>query len=373
MSTFAVTIERLTVHPHPGADRLELAQVGLYRAVVAKGQFVTGDYALYVPEGAVLPDELIEELGLTGKLAGKQGNRVKAVRLRGEISQGVVCRPKALGEAMWTDPDVGIGADEVDYAETLGITKWVPEVPAHMAGEVEPAPELLGWTDIENLQRYPDIFTPGEAVVATEKIHGTCCLITLDVASGRLQVSSKGHGGKGLALVRSDTNLYWRAERAHDLGMKLARLVDILNEDDPESSERVQRIGLFGEVYGAGVQDLTYGANAGRDETLGFRAFDLAVDSGYGREWVTALDVQDFCAAVEIPTVPVLYHGPFDLDTLTAVASGPTVVDEGTNIREGVVIRSANERRSDVTGGRAIAKLISPDYLLRKGPVTEFE
>src|ERR1700728_669342 len=99
MSTFAVTLEQLTIHEHTNADALELAQVGLCRAVVLKGQFKTGDYALYIPEQAVLPDELIEELGLVGRLAGPQHNRVKAVRLRGQLSQGIVCRPaKVQGE-----------------------------------------------------------------------------------------------------------------------------------------------------------------------------------------------------------------------------------------------------------------------------------
>ena len=35
MSTLRVTAERLTILDHPNADALELAQVGLYRAVVA--------------------------------------------------------------------------------------------------------------------------------------------------------------------------------------------------------------------------------------------------------------------------------------------------------------------------------------------------
>ena len=70
MSTLRVTAEVLTVHEHPNADALELAQVGLYRAVVAKGAYRTGDAAVYIPEQSVLPAELIEELGLTGRLAG---------------------------------------------------------------------------------------------------------------------------------------------------------------------------------------------------------------------------------------------------------------------------------------------------------------
>ncbi|MGO4753829.1 RNA ligase (ATP), partial [Streptomyces sp. 2MCAF27] len=96
MSTLRVTAELLTIHEHPNADALDLAQVGLYRAVVAKGAFRSGEFAVYVPEQAVLPDELIAELGLTGRLAGTAHNRVKAIRLRGELSQGLVCRPRAL-------------------------------------------------------------------------------------------------------------------------------------------------------------------------------------------------------------------------------------------------------------------------------------
>ena len=72
MSTLRVTAEVLTVHEHPNADALELAQVGLYRAVVAKGAYRTGDAAVYIPEQSVLPAGLIEELGLTGTAGGRR-------------------------------------------------------------------------------------------------------------------------------------------------------------------------------------------------------------------------------------------------------------------------------------------------------------
>lgn len=196
MSTLRVTAEVLTVHEHPNADALELAQVGLYRAVVAKGAFRSGEVALYIPEQAVLPDELIEELGLTGRLAGSAANRVRAVRLRGELSQGLVCRPKAL-DGVDLAAAAALGTD---FAERLGITKWVPPIPPTMNGEVEPASELLPWVDIENIQRHPDIFTPGEPVVLTEKLHGSACLLTYVADEGRVYVSSKGFGARSLAL-----------------------------------------------------------------------------------------------------------------------------------------------------------------------------
>ena len=357
MSTLRVTAEVLTVHEHPNADALELAQVGLYRAVVAKGAFRTGETAVYIPEQSVLPAGLIEELGLTGRLAGSNADRVRAVRLRGELSQGIVCRPKALA-----DVDLARAAlDGTDFAERLGIVKWVPPIPPTMDGDVEAAPDLLPWVDIENIQRFPGIFEPGEAVVLTEKLHGSACLLTCfaEEEGSRVQVSSKGFGAKSLALKEDPRNLYWRAVRAHGVPEAAARLAERLG---------ARRVGIFGEVYGAGVQDLTYGAD-GRRETLGYAVFDVSAEIDGTVRWLDAAELLDG----ELPLVPRLYEGPYDVERVLEVASGrETVSGREMHLREGVVIRPATERYSAVTGGRAIAKAVSPAYLTRKGG-TEYE
>ena len=363
MSSFAVTAERLTVLPHPDADRLELAEVGLYRAVVAKGQYRTGDHALYIPEQAVLPEPLIAELGLTGRLAGAAHNRVKAVRLRGQLSQGIVCSPDAVAG---TDLAAAAAA-RTDFAGLLGVAKWVPPVPVTMSGDVEAAPDLIRWIDIENVKRFPDIFEPGEPVVATEKVHGTACLLSYFAEDGRVQLSSKGIGAQYLALKPNGTNLYWRAAQAHGLAEAAAKFAAHLG---------AARVGMFGEVYGAGVQDLHYGASADRDETLGYALFDVAVvDAAGAQRWLAHNEISALLAALElpIPRVPVLYSGPYDAAVLLALAEGrETLTGRAVNIREGLVVRPRTERRSAVLGGRAIGKLVSAGYLLRDGG-TEYE
>lgn len=363
MSTVHVTAERLVVHPHPNADRLELAQVGLYRAVVAKGQFRTGDHAVYIPEQSVLPADLIAELGLTGKLAGSQHDRVKAVRLRGEVSQGIVCTPAALAGADLA----AAAAARTDFAEQLGIVKWIVPVPVSMSGQVESAPELLRWVDVENIKRFPDIFAAGEPVVATEKIHGTACLLTHVRDDDRILVSSKGIGGRSMSLIAAEGNLYWRAIRAHNLDAAARKLATALD---------AHRVGLFGEVYGAGVQDLHYGASAAHDASLGFALFDIAVGrDGAPVRWLDHHEIGALLTGLglDIPRVPVLYEGPYDADLLLTLAAGTeTVSGTGANIREGLVVRPATERHSPELGGRAIGKLVSDAYLLREGG-TEFE
>ncbi|WP_424216876.1 RNA ligase (ATP) (plasmid) [Streptomyces sp. BI20] len=361
MSTLRVTAERLTIHPHPDADALELAQVGLYRAVVAKGAYRTGDFALYIPEQAVLPAELIAELNLTGRLAGSRADRVKAVRLRGELSQGLVCRPRALaGEDLARAAEAG-----TDFADRLGITKWAPPVPTRMSGDVESAPDLLPWGDVENLRRHPDVFAPGEPVVVTEKLHGTACLLTLLVAEKRVLVSSKGFGAKSLALKEDERNVYWRAVRGH----RLAEIATGLAERFGAS-----RVGIFGEVHGAGVQDLTYGADArSADAAPGFAAFDVAVESDGQVRRLAPAELEALASEYGLPLVPRLYAGPYDEALVLTLAEGEeTVSGRAAHLREGVVIRPATERHSPVLGARAMAKAINPAYLTRKGG-TEYE
>ncbi|MFF4382893.1 RNA ligase (ATP) [Kitasatospora sp. NPDC001547] len=355
MSTLRVTAEKLIILEHPNADALELAQVGLYRAVVAKGVYRTGDHAVYIPEQSVLPDGLIEELGLTGKLAGAGANRVKAVRLRGELSQGIVCKPAALAGT-----DLAAAAEQgEDFAELLGVVKWQPPVPTSMSGDVVSAPDLLPWVDIENLKRYPDAFEPGEPVVLTEKLHGSCCLVTYVAATGEVRVSSKGIGAQGLALAEDPRNLYWRAVRAYDIPAVAARLAERLG---------AERVGIFGEVFGEGVQDLGYGASA-RTERPGYAAFDVSALVDGQLNWLSAAELLDG----QLPLVPELWRGPFDPETVLGFARGKeTVSGRELHLREGVVVRPVAERWSPVLGGRAIAKVVGDAYLTRKGG-TEYE
>ncbi|TFG98651.1 RNA ligase (ATP), partial [Candidatus Thorarchaeota archaeon] len=89
MSTFAVKVARIrAIEPIENADVIELAVIGDYRSVVRKGDFRAGDLAVYVPEASLVPEWLLEKMGLTGKLTGKLKNRVKAMKLRGCLSQG---------------------------------------------------------------------------------------------------------------------------------------------------------------------------------------------------------------------------------------------------------------------------------------------
>ena len=79
MAELKATIEEITVEPHPDAERLEVARVKGFTCVVGKGLFKDKELAAYIPEQAMVPPDILEELGLTGRLSGAGKNRVKAV------------------------------------------------------------------------------------------------------------------------------------------------------------------------------------------------------------------------------------------------------------------------------------------------------
>jgi hypothetical protein len=187
MASFEVKVYQLTIEEHPNADVLELARVGDYRSVVRKGQFRTGDLGVYIPEQAIVPEWILRALGMwdgetgKGRLAGPNGNRVHGINLRGILSQGLIY-PVDAGTDVG-HPFITIGGEDnvgtllpvvegQDVTKALGIVKWSPPIPVHMAGEVFNASGYTVKYDIENFRKYPDVLEEGEEVVMTEKLHG---------------------------------------------------------------------------------------------------------------------------------------------------------------------------------------------------------
>ena len=367
MSTFEVKVYKIAIEPHPNADAIELAVVGDYRSIVRKGQFKTGDLAAYIPEASLVPDWLIEKLGLVGKLAGPQHNRVKAIKLRGIVSQGLIVSADILAERFIdSDEDEGqewceflyVGAD---LAEFLGITKWEPPIPVHMAGEVWNAYGMTLKYDIENIKKYPHVFNEDELVLVTEKLHGTWTCFGYNQNSEVPIVTSKGLSGQGLAFKfneENEGNLYVKMYK--EVGETLlnnlrAGLAPGLN------------VYILGEIYGKGVQDLRYGTTK-----PAFRAFDIFVSSADGEgRYLTGAEFTLACREAGIETVPVLGHGCFTRARIAELTNGKDTI-AGANIREGIVIRPLIENRRDPEIGRVILKSVSEAYLLRSGDATEF-
>ena len=389
MATFECKVYELTIEKHPDADKIELARVGDYVSIVPKDTYQTGDLAVYIPEAALVPEWVLQRLGLwkndKGMLAGKLGNRVKAIKLRGVVSQGLIFPVEFRPDCYCTGTDspkeeikdiycvtreeggagymVSEGTDAMDF---LGITKYEPPIPSSMSGEVF---NTLGKTlhyDIENLKKHPDIIEEGEEVSITEKLHGTWCCMgyhpDAEETAGRI-ITSKGLSAKGLAFKlneQNENNLYVQMYRkltngiGQDIMERFCRL-ELHHDKEP--------FYILGEVYGKGVQDLSYVD----DNDKHFRVFDIYVGKPSQGHYLSADEVKNICKELDIDTVPVLYSGAYSKEMVHDLTNGKeTVSGKELHMREGVVIRLANERRNDDIG-RVILKSVSDTYLLRKG------
>lgn len=385
MSDFAVEILPVTIEEHPNADALELARVGDYRCIVQKGKFKNGDMVAYIPEAAIVPEWMLKELGLEGKLAGKAKNRVKAIKLRGIVSQGIVYRTRVfepnIGNYWIAVPasdddtfnawDLRMVREGQDVAEMLGITKYVPVIPTHMDGEIARGDyfDLTFRYDFENVKKRTTFIETGEDVVMMEKIHGTFCVVAIipDAVSMKkglsqgVLISSKGLFAKGHVFDNESNkdNLYVRTIRGNGM---VQRIIDheMLGE-----SERP--IYFMGEVFGKGVQDLDYG-----QENPRFRLFDIAFQNSSGGIDYLPFDMFfDLSVELQIPIAPVLYMGPFSKEIMEKHTNGKEQVSgKELHLREGVVVKPLDGRVCPRLG-RVIVKSVSDEYLLRKNG-TEF-
>lgn len=324
MSFFGVTDEVVeSISPIPGRDFIKVVKLrGLsFSVVVNVSQGVTvGAVVKYVPVDAILPQPLIESLGLVGRLAGKEKNRVKTIQLGGVYSQGL------------------IGPVGVDYSS---VTKYEPEPVYTDSGVITRSPEGVSKYDIEGCERNPEILEMLQEVVVTEKLEGTNWWGGID-ESGVIRCGL--HSGQ---IQHDADNRYWAAGVRGGIFDKI-RLIQ---------ADRFPGMSVYlrGEMCGPKVQGNIYALASVR-----VYAFDLLVNGQY----LSSVDFFDICEKYDIETVPVLFVGGLDNylagQSVGDKSNGMSVL--GDVMREGIVIKPLHEKR--VYGfGRVILKQRSPKYL----------
>lgn len=372
---WTATISR--IDPIPNKDRIVLATIDGYQAIVPIDHYKVGDTVCYISEQSILPDTLITTLGLDGRLAGAGKNRVKAIKMGGVVSQGIICTPDN-----WQDRERHLaGGQQVPELDAvLGVTKYQPEIPIHLRGawsrprgdapiipmyDIENIKKMRHWKDrnvvwdsdknvvVETLLDTPYWDDPfnGHQVVVTEKLHGTNVGMHMNADDHILYVYSKGVGARGFALVEDDVNLYWKMVRKHPAIEKAMH--DILRHE--------RAITVFGEIFGKGVQDMGYGLDDIQIRLFGVRLWNRLEDAF----WYDAWESPKFADL----SVPVIYRGLYDYDRIVDMATCPSEI--GGGLREGVVVTSTTQPVAP-NGRRNSAKFINPAYLVRGGDATEY-
>ena len=365
-SEHPVLLTRISaIKPHPNADNLEIAEIEGWQTLPSKGEFKVGDKVIFIPVDSVVPDEWAEKWNIKKYLGGSRHDRVRCARLRGEPSYGfAVAVPDEL-------KDTKVGTDVKDF---FGITKYLPPVrnshPNAPQGKARVSHPLFDkYTGIENLRNYKNLFYPGEQVYVTEKIHGANVRISyLDT-----QVERKDFWSRVLRFLQIKNRMEWTEEfvcGSHNVQREIPEDPTTIPYTYPltipgvrellsyiKLTHGAKQVILYGEVFGPKIQKINYGVKEG----FGFMAFDIKVDG----EYLNVRDFEDSCDTFKIPRVPVLYEGPFIMETIQKLSEGKTTVKGANHVIEGTVVKPIIESRT-LQGKRKILKCKGADYMMWK-------
>jgi RNA ligase (TIGR02306 family) len=333
-----------TVEPIAGADAIERARVLGWWVVVKKGEVRPGDTVVYCEIDSLLPDRPEFEFLRASSFKPARddlpaGFRIKTVKLRGQVSQGI-CFPLSVLPP-GTSTDIG-----TDLTDAIGVRKWEPPLPVGMGGKVKGGfPGFLPKTDETRVQVLEPVLERhrGKTFVVTEKLDGTS--FTAFVREGVFGVCSRN-----LWMDETDeTNLHARVAKRLSLAEKMRRAADRFGHD----------LAIQAEVIGPGIQGNKY---ALPEVTL--RVFGVLNVGTY-----RLLDHADGLAVVlDLRLEPVPHLGTVVLnhtvDELVAMAEGTSVLNPKAQ-REGVVLRPLVEEHDPDVGGRLSFKAINPKFLLK--------
>lgn len=344
MSTFAVTIETIaTVRPIPDAERIELATLaGMdYQFVIGKGQYAPGARVLYFPVDSLLPLELAERIGVAGKLAGKDKDRVKTLRLRGQISQGLVTDLALLPPGL---------SDPAQITAALGVRKYEPPEILVADAVLTRLPEGQSRYDIESADRYVALAEAlmDQPVFITEKLEGTNFWVRAE-PDGTVTVGQREHS---LQPKEGTEHLFFTLAARQRTGAFAAAL----------ARAHGQPALVYGEALGPRIQGNYY-----QLPTWTVRLFDLRI----GGAWQAPQAFLDAVAAFygDLTEVVPILQGP-DGTTLRQWLQGRSVKEASNGrsmlvdrLREGIVIRPLTEGSAAI--GRLVLKQRSPEYLAK--------
>ena len=359
------------IKPIEGADKIVLCGVLGWQCIVAKkDNFKEGDKIVYIEIDSVVPD--IPEF----EFLRDRKFRVKTIKLKGELSQGLVVPLSILGKNRPINLEIGD-----DVTDLIGITKYLSpseqeEIKAEIrrvATEKNRLKKFLmryGWfrklnlsrkqksgfpywvskTDEERIQNMPRVLTDfaNEAVYATEKIDGQSATFT-----GKMVPRFNGFLGKMFPkkflfvvcsrnLTTNDRgSLYWRVAKKYNLER-------ILKENP--------KLTIQGEQIDTKVQGNKYKVT--EPELYVFNIIDHENKYQYNYE-----EMQIFCNKHKLKIVPLIYAGPlFNLGTtVNEMVESSKGLSWLINIpREGLVVRNIKDGKKVFS-----FKCINPDFLLK--------
>ncbi|KAK9773637.1 hypothetical protein AB5N19_05498 [Seiridium cardinale] len=379
MSRKLVTVRQVgAVKAIKGADKIELAIVDGWNCIVKKGQFDEGGLGVFFEIDSFLPATDPRWAFLEKNFIDwnhRTGFRVKSMKMKGQISQGLLDSLDTFPEitTVLRDLEGKHGKQEAEaliramsFEDVLNVVKW--EV-VHNTAEwtnktvTIPFPFFINRTDQERVQNLPNVFDDWRDGIfqETTKMDGSSMtayflrqgsekiglLPELDAETKRIALLPNGRFGvcsRNTNLRESDANgrWFWEVTKKYNLPAKL--------------SELNRNIALQGELCGSSVQSNFEGFPQGVHDFFLFSIWDIDE-----QKYIKPKEAEAMARQLGIKHVPVT--GYFRLGDIATTVDGLLARAEGEGLygkkREGIVLKEI--------GGEFSFKAISNTYLLKHG------
>lgn len=308
------------------ADHIELAYWRGWQTIVKKGEFKVGELAVGLEIDSWIPHTIAPFLCKSDKpkvYMGIEGERLKTIRLRGQISQGLLLPVQTL-----IDKGYNLQAENLD--EELSVVKY-EHVTTNTNNAKGNFPSFIVKTDEERVQNINYEKYLNTPFILSEKLDGSS--MTVYWRDGEFGVCSRN-----IDLKEDAGSKFWHVANLYNLREKLNRFG--------------QNIALQGELIGEGIQKNRYELN-GNDFYV-FTLFDIQTHKKlpYGV-------MADICFQMGLKTVPILdvdFQLPESRSKLIELADGYSALNSKT-LREGLVCRTSDSQVS--------FKVISNKFLLK--------
>ena len=326
------------VERHPNADSLDICTVGGWNCITKLGEFNQGDLVIYVSIDSFIPHEIAPFLS-KGKepreYEGVKGERLRTVKLKGQISQGLLLPLEPTCSMIESELLEGL-----DISNHLNIQKYEPPIPAQLAGLIKGNfPSRIPKTDQERIQNLSKEFIQwkeqGLTFEITEKCDGSS--MTCYVIDNEFGVCSRN-----LDLKFDENNTFWKVAIANNFEEKLKSFG--------------KNIAIQGELIGMGVNGNIYKMNNHK-----FVLFDI-YDIDEGR-YFNSEERNEFAADFDIEHVPVIRFNSLvefnDIQCVLTFAEGKSIINPVVE-REGLVFKCVEN--PDIS-----FKSISNRFLIKNG------
>ena len=373
------SIQRVAkILPIPDADAIEIAMINSWKVVVKKGEYKEGDLCIYCEIDSFLPiREEFEFLRKSSykKMGDQEGFRLKTIKLRGQVSQGLLLPLSILegddemkigiSQQPWGDQlqlgpyvDALLIEEGTEVTELLGIVKYEPPIPASLAGKVKGNfPGFVRKTDEERIQNMTREFEKMKEhkYFVTEKLDGSSATYyfrdgVFGVCSRNLELADPGESEPGMVMCEDGVerpkkeNTFWKVAKELFIAEKLGTLSE--------------NYAIQGELIGEGIQGNPYKI---KGHTLRiFNVFNIDTQEYLGLE-----EMEEFLKKINVDNhplemVPILdrdYKLPDTIEEILVQADAISVLNKDTD-REGIVIRNRDKSVS--------FKAISNTFLLKE-------